>query len=196
MTKYPQEIREFIFANYKGIGPKEMSKIIFEKFGYEMPHKNVKSFYQNNKLNSGLDGRFKPGHTPWLKGKHITFPGSEKTQFKKGNRPKNVLEVGTQILKSDGYLWEKIAEPNKWKQVHKMLWEEAYGEIPAGNVIIFLDGNAQNITLDNLALVSREEHLILTRHKLRSPSKDITGAGVNTAKLIAAINKKKKEKRL
>jgi len=68
--------------------------------------------------------------------------------------------VGTEIWKDDGYLWRKIAEPNKWKQVHRILWEENKGPVPKGYIVSFKNKNRQDIRLDNLYLISRSEQLM------------------------------------
>jgi hypothetical protein len=43
--------------------------------------------------------------------------------------------------------------------LHRVLWEEAYGEISVGNHIHHLDGNPANNSLENLASLSASEHM-------------------------------------
>ena len=66
---YPKEVLEFILQNYKGKGHSEMAKLLNEKFGTEYTAKQIKTFYGNRKLNSGLTGRFESGFVPPNKGK-------------------------------------------------------------------------------------------------------------------------------
>lgn len=81
---YPKEIADFIHANYKGVGPKEMSEILNREFGRNYTQQQITGYYKNHKLNSGLDGRFKKGQESWIKGKKgIHFEGSEKGWLKK-----------------------------------------------------------------------------------------------------------------
>ena len=106
--------------------------------------------------------QFRPGSVPQNKGKKMSAEVYERckgTMFKAGNRPKTALPVGTEIWKDDGYLWRKIAEPNKWKQVHRILWEENHGPIPNGHICSFKNKNRKDIRLENLYLTTRERQL-------------------------------------
>lgn len=44
------------------------------------------------------------------------------------------------------------------KYLHRVIWEEAYGEIPKGYQIHHIDGNAENNNLSNLEIVKKGEH--------------------------------------
>lgn len=107
--------------------------------------------------------QFKPGSIPQNKGKKMSAEVYERckgTMFKPGNTPKNHMEVGTEVLRGDGYIWRKIAEPNKWKLVHRILWEEQNGPVPKGFIVSFKNKNQQDIRLENLYLISRSEQLV------------------------------------
>lgn len=196
VRKHPAEVREYIKANYKGTSYKDMACRVSEKFSYEMSVKQVKCFYHNNRLNSGLTGRFEKGHEPWSKGKkglHV----SKTTEFKKGHTPVNHREVGAErICSKDGYVLIKVAEPNVWRQKHRVVWEQANGKkIPKGHVVIFLDGDKLNLDPDNLMCISQAEHRFLNVDKLRTHSKELTKAGVKIAKLKVAVAERSKKKR-
>lgn len=106
--------------------------------------------------------QFTSGHTPANKGKMMSpelYAKCAPTMFKKGNTPKNHREVGSERVGKDGYLWVKVAEPNKWRCKHRIIWEEANGPIERGYNVQFKDGNPQNISLDNLYLISRAQQL-------------------------------------
>lgn len=108
------------------------------------------------------DGRFKPGHVssaPFKKGEHV----SPETEFKKGNRPKNTLEVGSEIVVHDGYVKVKLAEPNVWGWKHVIAWEKANGKRPKNHAIVFLDGDRTNCATKNLELVTRGELAVLNK---------------------------------
>lgn len=106
--------------------------------------------------------QFTSGHTPANKGKMMSpelYAKCAPTMFKKGNTPKNHREVGSERVGKDGYLWVKVAEPNKWRCKHRIIWEEANGPIERGYNVQFKDGNPQNISLENLYLISRAQQL-------------------------------------
>ena len=110
-------------------------------------------------------GQFKQGHTPMNKGRkwdeYMSAEAQERalqTAFKSGHTPKNHVEVGTEVKTTDGYWKVKIAEPNVWDFKHFMVWREHHGEIPKGSVVYFVDGDKDNVTIDNLALTDRAGH--------------------------------------
>ena len=162
---FPEEIVAYIRNHYKGIGPKEMASVLNEKFGSSYTKKQLAGYYKNHKLNSGLDGRFQKGHQNPHKGdKTYRIPNSESTQFKRGNVPHNTLSVGAEVIDEYGYHKVKVAEPNKWEFVHKRVWQQHFGDIPKGMMITFKDGDKDNLSPENLMLVSNEENLQLNNY--------------------------------
>lgn len=124
----------------------------------------------------GKPFRFQKGHVPANKGTHR--PGwhagrMRETQFKKGQKCHNWLPIGTEVFKTDGYLYRKLTDtgypPRDWKQVHRLLWEERYGPIPAGYHVRFIDGNRRNVVIGNLCLVNRADLAAINRMWNRYP---------------------------
>mgnify|MGYP000844145163 FL=1 len=190
---YPAEIKKFIEENHKGIGPKEMAEFLNKTFGTNYTKEQLKFYYGNHKISSGLTGYFQKGHTPANKGKKgYHAPGCEKGWFKKGHKPLNHKPVGSERVDRDGYTLVKVAEPNVWEPKHKVLWEKKNGKVPEGYVLTFLDGDKSNFTLDNLALISMAESLEITRSNLRSTNPEFTKTGILIAKVKIARSKRKK----
>ena len=189
---YPLEVREYIRDHYIGCAGNEMAAKLNPIFGTAYSGEQIRSFYKNNKLNSGLTGCFEKGRespNKGMNGSHV----SPQTEFKKGFTPHNRLPVGTEIIHTDGYLFRKIQEPNVWKQVHRINWEEANGEIPKRMKIVFLDRNPLNCSIENLCLVSSAELVRLNQKKLLFQDPDQTKTGIAIAQLITKIHKRKKE---
>lgn len=191
---YPKEIKEFIKANHVGVGPKDMMDQLNKTFGTSYSREQIKHYYGNHGINSGLDGQFPKGHIPPNKGrKGYHSPGSEKGWFKKGHRPVNHKPLGSERVDVDGYTLIKTAEPNVWRPKHKVIWEEKNGEVPEGCVLTFLDADKLNINLENLALITMAESLELTRSNLRSENAEFTKTGILIVKVKKArIERKKK----
>jgi hypothetical protein len=190
---YPAEVREFIKNNYDGVGHQGMADLLNKKFGTNYTKGQIKHLYNRFKLNSGKTGRFPKGHQPTNaipKGTHL----SAATEFKKGNKPRNQMPVGSEVLRTDGYVWVKISEPNKWRQKHVLLWEAANGPRPKKHVIIFGDGNQQNFDLDNLVLVSQAQLVRLNQKGLIRNNIELTKAGIIIADICNEIGKRKKKK--
>lgn len=184
---FPLEVREFIIQNHKGVGPKAMAELVNKTFNTDYKLKQLNAYYKNNHLKSGLTGQFKKGNIPpnkCKKGYHS--PGAEKGWFKKGSIPHNNLPIGTELIRDDGYLWRKIADPNVWRQKHFLIWEEANGIVPEGHLITFLDRDKGNITLENLAIITMAESLMMTRSNLRMAEAELTKTGIVIAKLKIA----------
>lgn len=111
--------------------------------------------------------RFKKGQTPPNKG--LRRPGwapgrMRENQFTPGQLPHNTVPIGTETLRSDGYVWVKVTEDRRparrnWVSKHQALYEAAHGPIPAGHIVRFRDNDKTNFALDNLECVSRRDHV-------------------------------------
>lgn len=109
-----------------------------------------------------IEARFKKGQKALNKGKKMTpemYAKCKATMFKKGNTPKNHREVGSERISKDGYIEIKVAEPNKWRLKHRLLWEQTNGKIPRGYNIQFKNKNKTDLRLENLYIISREEQM-------------------------------------
>ena len=58
---------------------------------------------------------------------------------------------------------------------------------------MFKDGNRENVSLDNLEIVTEAESLELTRRELRTNNKDLTETGILIARINCELRKKKKQ---
>jgi hypothetical protein len=188
--KYPENIKRFILEHYTGTGHQDMADLLNKIFGTGYTKEQMKGYYARLKLNSGLTGRFQKGNIPANKGTHNG--GWEPTQFKKGNIPHNYQPVGSERINTDGYHDIKIADPNKRKAKHVILWEEQNGRVPKGHVLIFGDGDKNNVCLDNLILVSRRQLAVLNCHIKIRGSVELTKTAITMADLKSKINTRRK----
>jgi len=148
----------------------------------------LKRLYTNLQEKGKLH-RFPKGHVPANKGKKMPAEVYEKTKwtmFKKGNIPGNHRQVESERINKEGYIEIKIAEPNKWKLKHRLVWEQVNGKIPKGSNIQFKDGNRQNSNIDNLYIISRSEQ-IHNNSIIRYPDK-VRTAICRVNKLIKLTN--------
>jgi len=176
-----------------GKSNEEVAKLVNLKFGKDLTTEQIKGIKGRNRWSSGLTGRFEKGSVPANKGKK--FPGTgNRTTFRKGHISSKHREVGEERINKDGYVEIKIAEPNRWEPKHRIIWEKENGPIPRGNLLIFLDQNKQNIRLDNLMLITKEENARINQNHLRATDKEMTKAGVNIAKIFVAIGRRKNKR--
>lgn len=194
---FTEEQKAFIKENLKGLSSQKLADLVNLKFGLSITKKQIKTWKKNRKLDSGLKGS--EGMDPSNKGtKGVYNVGGNRTSFKKGQKPKNYKPVGSERIDTDGYVIVKISDigprPKRWRHKHKLIWEELHGPIPKGHCLIFLDGNSQNITLENLQLVSRSQLARLNQNHLISDNPEATKTGIIIADIYRKIGERKKAK--
>lgn len=154
--------------------------------------------------NVGKDTRFQKGQGAWNKGSSY-HPGGRcrDTQFKKGHlggRAKDIVKpIGFERISKDGYLERKINDDmplqKRWRAVHRIVWEEANGSIPARHVVCFKAGQFTNrreeITVDRLELVHRRD--LMKRNSLYNYPKPIQDLMKLRGAVTRQINKRTKE---
>lgn len=149
-----------------------------------------------NLQDNGKCHRFPKGHVPANKGKKMpedVYEKARKTMFRKGNVPANHKPVGYERINVDGYVEVKVAEPNKFRLKHRIVWEENFGTIPSGYNVQFRDKNQQNLNPDNLYLISRSEQLKKENSMYARYPKELQRAIQIKGALQRQINKFKKD---
>jgi len=190
---WTKEMADFVIANNKGRTHKEMAELVSRTFQKEINAAQIKAIRGRLHIDSGLTGRFvkdDPRCFHPQKGYHA--PGSEKGWFKKGEPSWNHAEVGDEAWTTDGYLKVKIAEPNKWRQKHILVWEKHNGPIPEGFMVTFKDQDHANCSIENLALISKSENAIMNVQGLRSEDPKLTETGILLAKLKHKVSQAEK----
>ena len=149
-------------------------------------------------IEPSVANQFKPGHTPHNKGKQMDAEIYEKvapTMFKRGNKPFNTKAVGTINVRLDTkgrpYQYIKIKDSH-WELLQRYVWTQAHGEIPAGSVVIFLDGNYLNCELNNLQVISRRENM--ARNTIQRYPAELQEVMKLTSKLKRKTNGKQQTK--
>lgn len=111
---------------------------------------------------NNVAARFTNGHVPHNKGKKMppeVYSKVAGTMFKKGHTPVNHRDVGSERVSVDGYIEIKVAEPNRWRLKHRVIWEQHNGEIPKGFNVQFKNHNPLDCRIENLYLISRSEQM-------------------------------------
>lgn len=128
----------------------------------------------------GAAFRFQKGHVPANKG--LRRPGWKRGRmdanwFKKGQFPFNLdpdfYVLGALRVNADGYIDIRISfelGAKGWRGLHRVLWEDAHGPVPAGFCLRFKDGDKLNVELANLELIARADLMRRnTVHNLPQP---------------------------
>ena len=186
---FTDEQEQWFYDNAKGIGNVELTNKFNERFGEQRKPQQIKAWKGRHKFSSGLTGRFEKGRVNEHKGDHsFRIPNSEHSRFKKGHCPKNHLPVGTTVKNTDGYFQTKVAEPAKWKLIHRLIWEKANGPIPNGYTVTFLDKNKNNLDLSNLALLSRRAQAVAQNYIGLSEDQEISKSVIQLSELQVKRN--------
>lgn len=192
--KYPAGSIEYIKEIAPGRTSKEIAELVNAHFGSgTMTPAQVAAFKKNHKITSGVDTRFKPGH----EGKY--YPGCEKTWFRKGNKPANYVPVGTKSKTTEGYHIIKVKDQGtqreRWEFLHRYIYRNEIGEIPAGYMVGFKDGNIDNLDPENLFIFTNEENLEINRTGGRIKCPELVDTQLNIAKLRIKTRNIRKERK-
>lgn len=130
----------------------------------------------------GRQTQFRPGLTPWNKGRAYQPGGrSHETRFKPGRAPSqasNYVPVGSLRITKDGYLERKVNDTHpvparRWTAVHRLVWEATHGPVPAGWIVVFKHGQKTtteaDVTLDRLECITRAENLRRNHPRSKHP---------------------------
>ena len=200
--KIKGEVAEYIDSHYKETSAKTMSELLLQEFGVEVEKSTVLNYYKKHGYKSGLDGRFQKGQ-PSSKGMQKgqkaywmtpeKLENIQKTQFKKGSKPKNTTFVGDERLRSDGTVYVKIAD-RVWREKHRIVWEEHYGcKLTKSEHIVHLDGNKQNNDISNLAKITEREERIISAHRRFTDDPNINKAIILNTRLKVKLKEKQND---
>jgi len=195
---FTQEQEKFVASIVKNSTYRKITDAVNEKFNLNIKIEQIKTYMSKHHLKTGTFGnRYKKGHVPENKGKKMSPEVYEKvkaTMFKKGNIPPNHRKVGDMRLNIYGCYEIKTAEPNKWTLYHRYIWEQKHGPVPDNYVVIHLDGNLQNNSIENLKCISRRSCVYMNYMKGWSDNPEITGLSSDIAKLKTVIKDKRSKK--
>jgi hypothetical protein len=137
---------------------------------------------------------FKPGQEAYNKGlKQSQFMTKEaigrskETRFKKGNEPHNTRSDGEITIRKDKsgipYQYIRINKRN-WQLLQRYNYQKAFGKIPEGYLITFIDRNTMNCHPDNLMAISMADNA--RRNSIHNYPPEI----VKAIKTLSKLNKK------
>ena len=190
--KWTKEEKEYLSEITPGRHYKEIHKMMNDKFEYQFTYRQVKSAIIRFNLKTGFNGRFEKGHVPAIKGtKGIMKPN--KTSFKKGHVHWNKKPIGSERVSVDGYTEIKVADPDKWRLKHRVMYEKYHNVVlNPKQLVIFADGDKSNMSKENLLLVDNNQLLILNQNGLINENRELTKTGLNIANIIIKLNELKR----
>lgn len=114
----------------------------------------------------------------------------------------DVYPIGTEYTNSEGTVYIKVADNrgvyNKkfpggytnggnWRKKAYHNWEQAYGCIPEGKRVIYLDSNKQNCDVSNLYFTDTKIQLRLARNGWQSTDRELTLAAIKWLELYYVL---------
>ena len=179
-------------SSYKNDYSKEQMVFLKEHFTYcnswkeltDLFNKKYKTFFSSNEIRGVCKREY-------------GFVMKNSTTFKRNNHPLK-LPIGTERVGSGGKICIKVSDfqlksgsSSNWKQKSRVVYEDVYGEIPEGNVIIHLNGDKNDFDISNLCCVSRSVIACLTRNGWYKEDKEITLTAVKCAELMCRLKESK-----
>lgn len=174
----PDEL-EWLAGRFHRMARKELRDAFQRRYGRRLSLSTLDSLCARyGRPGAPNTGRFRKGHVPANKGRRgYSAPGCEKGWFTKGQKPVTEVPMWSERV-SQGSLLIKVPFPSPWPSHKKMgihreshwtskarwVWQEKRGPIPRGHVILLLDGDPLNCSIDNLECVPRSVLQILN-HK-------------------------------
>ncbi|NNM70205.1 MAG: HNH endonuclease [Gallionella sp.] len=210
-THWTQELVALLVEKYPHISTSKLAPML-DKTEQQIYHKaHLLGLKKTQEYMAGPDGgrllrgteigksyQFSKGHIPVNKGvKGISYPGTEATQFKKGEKPHTWRPIGSERLSKEGYLQVKLKDTgvsrHDYVPVHHLVWELHRGAIPKGHRIAFKDGDKTHITFENLEAVSIAE--MMRRNTLHNYPKEIAQLMRLRGLVNRKINRRLKDER-
>ena len=190
--RWTKEEKEYLSEITPGRHYKEILEMMNDKFEYQFTFRQVKSAIIRFNLKTGFNGRFEKGHVPAIKGtKGIMKPN--KTSFKKGHVHWNKKPIGSERVSVDGYTEIKVADPDKWRLKHRVMYEKYHNVVlNPKQLVIFADRDKSNMSKENLLLVDNNQLLILNQNGLINENRELTKTGLNIANIIIKLNELKR----
>ncbi|KKF38047.1 HNH endonuclease [Erwinia tracheiphila] len=162
MFVYSSEMRAWMRINYM-LPAGQLTAAFNHKFCTDRTAKHIHGFRKTMGLKTGRTGRYEKGNVPFNAGTKGFMKRNSGT-FRKGNIPANHRPMGSERIDSkDGYIYIKVAEPNRWRMKHRVIWVQHYGKIRQGEIITFRDGNILNCNIENLEKITRAEHAVYNK---------------------------------
>ena len=172
--EYTDEQKEWLKEFYPKHGVKETQREFNEKFNAD---KTISAIKQAGLKYAGfVDNDVATAN----KTRACHAEGSKRAIKKAGDTR---IECGRLVMKADD---------GKWKSATRVVYESNYGEIPRGYVVTALDGNNENIELDNLVSIPLKYLGLLQKYGLRSENIEITRTGILWCDLYTELNKNAK----
>lgn len=169
LTKsYTKEQMDWLRENYPALGAEEGTARFNERFRQSRKPHAIQSVCKNNGIKVSSKTRSEIGRKNNAKKKDYK-------EYKIGDTRKH-----------HGYTYIKVSDDRQrknWELLHHYLYKKHYGSIPKGHIVIFLDNNKDNVTIENLVAIPWKYNGLLNGNCLKSENAEITKTAIQWCEL-------------
>ena len=171
---FTPEQEQFIREHQYELTRNQLADAFNERFGTHISGDKMKSWCQHRGIKNKNSGLFEDGNASWQRGLH----GDEYWQHFSAETKAMVLQnlIDSNQTYRDGDVVIRHGCPAIYKKVasgkgidanlsyaSKVEWEKHYGPIPDDSIIVHIDGDVMNYSIENLRMIPRS-YLPILRH--------------------------------
>lgn len=117
---------------------------------------------------------------------------SGRQAYKKGHQTWNNAPVGSESIHSNGYTYVKIKDTGiktqDYIEKQRLIWEQHHGKkVPKGHVIVFLNSDKTDFSIENLYCISRKISTIMVTNGWFTDSREHTLTAIKWCELHFAL---------
>lgn len=187
---FTEEEKNYIFANYKSQNARQLSDNINKLYNSNVSMEQVNRFKVRNKLKSGIP--FKCWELPKTKKQKEALANN----IRKFNYSRK-KQIGYEYTNVQGINFVKYKDEenkhNNYMRKARYIYEKYNGKISDDYVILHLDGNKSNDTIDNLIAIPKSYFDYLRVRGLIIKDKETNKTAIMSTDLLFKAIKKKKE---
>lgn len=158
MTKhrYTDEHDKWLYEHIEKCGSyAHLTKMFNEEFGvtvgkYSISDRCIKQLHIHRNANSGLFRKGKHSGREYKIGDERVFCG--------------YVWVKVNDIRHSGKVTSKMFSKN-WVQKQRYVYEQHFGKIPDGHIVVFLDGDHMNFNPENLYCISRKINCVMNKNR-------------------------------
>jgi hypothetical protein len=173
VTRYTQAEEKWLLENYSKCSTyKELTAELNNRFGNE---RKITSVREKCTKGLGIKG---------MKNPTVYGEGKAKEQCPIGTIRKSSNGNTYIKVKDSAYTYQSGYREPYWLPIQKKVWMDHYGEVPEGKMVIFLDGNRDNIDISNLYCIDRRISARLAWNGWYSDNTDLTLTAIKWCELF------------
>lgn len=184
---YNYEEVKWLQANAPTMGRMELTAAFNAQFGMNKSTTAIASFVNRRGwIRKGVTGRFQNGHKPWNKGT-VGKMQANSGSFQKGHLLNTAADGDERERTMNGYTYMYRRVDGKFIPRARAVWQQENGNIPDGAVIVHIDNDRLNDSIENLMLVTKGEVLELSKMGYMSLEGEMKIAAFELVKLLNKI---------